>query len=115
MHTKHKVHCCDLSADRPLNPHRCPQVSLSDLQKIQIDTVDVLWREIRGTASALLSSRPLSGTQRTLLEGLIAWDGDMSVRSRNASLYASWYAASCIEENNCRVRSEREREENAVS
>lgn len=69
-----------LSARQPL--------ALQDSQAMQLDTLSLLWLDLR---PLLLAAKPLNADSQSLLDVLKAWDGYMTLDSQGALAFAFWY------------------------
>ncbi len=69
-----------LNSNRPL--------SLSRMQKIQLDTVSLLWRNMSPT---LLHTKPLDPKSQQVLDILKEWDGNSHLASVQKTIFAYWY------------------------
>lgn len=69
-----------LQADKPLD--------ISTMEKIQLDTVSLLWKSLSPT---LLQTTPLDENSQTALNLLRKWDGDANLTSAQKTIFAYWY------------------------
>ncbi|HEV2614234.1 MAG TPA: penicillin acylase family protein [Gammaproteobacteria bacterium] len=69
-----------LTANRPLDN--------SKFEKIQLDTVSLLWKDI---SPILLKTQPLDDQSKKALDLLKNWNGDASLDSTQKTIFAYWY------------------------
>ncbi len=61
----------------------------ADFQRIQFDTVSLVWRDAR---EVLLAAKPGSSLSRAALQKLQGWDGNETLDSVQASIFEAWLA-----------------------
>ena len=64
------------------------QLSLADMQDIQLDQVSLLFRDFQ----PVLSQFHVQGKAKKWLDKLLDWDGDMQLDSQEATIFQSWYS-----------------------
>lgn len=63
-------------------------ISMDDFKKMQMDTENNLWEEIK---PILLNTKPLDAPSQKALDLLKTWSGNMSTDSVSASIFGAWY------------------------
>lgn len=63
-------------------------LSNADMERIQNDTQNYLWRDLR---PLLLKTQPLDQNSKNALYKLTIWDGNMDLQSEEATIFAFWY------------------------
>lgn len=62
-------------------------LTVDDVKKVQMDTVSLVWRDLK---PLLLATRPDGETSRKALELLKGWDGNETIDSVPATIYETW-------------------------
>jgi len=65
-------------------------LSMTTTKQIQLDTISYLWKDLRTT---LLNTKPLDQESQVCLNILKSWNGNMSLKSSGAAVFAFWYQA----------------------
>ncbi|WP_027459916.1 penicillin acylase family protein [Deinococcus murrayi] len=64
-------------------------LTLEDVRAVQLDTVSLVWRDLR---PLLLATQPEGDLSRAALERLRGWDGNQTVGSVPSTIYEAWLA-----------------------
>ncbi|MBB5235628.1 penicillin acylase family protein [Deinococcus budaensis] len=64
-------------------------LTLADVQRVQLDTVSLVWQDLR---PLLLATRPGSDLSARALELLRPWDGNQTVDSVPSTIFEAWLA-----------------------